>query len=79
MMIVKVTYLGMLVNQTGKSEENISLSDNKLSSLDAALKQKYPILNELPYNIVVNHEVAPSHSELQFNDEIALLPPFAGG
>lgn len=78
-MIVKVNYLGMLVDQTGKHEEQISLSDNRISSLDSALKEKYPILKELPYNIVVNHEVAPSNLELQLNDEIALLPPFAGG
>lgn len=78
-MVVKVNYLGMLVDQTGKNEEKISLTDNKLSSLDAALKDKYPMLKELPYNIVVNHEVAPSNLELQLEDEIALLPPFAGG
>ena len=78
-MIVKVNYLGMLVDQTGKNEEQISLSDNRISTLDRALKEKYPILKELPYNIVVNHEVAPSNLELQLNDEIALLPPFAGG
>ena len=79
MMEVTVNYLGMLVDQTGKSEETISLSDNRLSCLDTTLKDKYPMLKALPYNIVVNHEIAPSHLELQSNDEIALLPPFAGG
>ncbi|MGO3182145.1 MAG: MoaD/ThiS family protein [Aequorivita sp.] len=78
-MVVKVNYLGMLVDQTGKNEESVSLVDNKLATLDSALKEKYPILKELPYNIVVNHEVAPGNLELQLNDEIALLPPFAGG
>lgn len=78
-MVVKVNYLGMLVDQTGKNEEEISLTDNKLASLDAALKDRYPMFKELPYNIVVNHEVAPSNLELQLEDEIALLPPFAGG
>ena len=78
-MVFKVNYLGMLIDQTGKHEESISLSDNKLSSLDAALKEKYPILKELRYKIVVNHEVASNDLEMQLTDEIALLPPFAGG
>lgn len=81
-MEVKVKYLGMLVDQTGKNEETILLpdnSDNKVSSLDAILRDTYPMLKELPYNIVVNHEVASSHLELEQSDEIALLPPFAGG
>lgn len=78
-MEVKVSYLGMLVDQTGKNHEAISLTDNRISTLDAVLVAKYPMLKELPYNIVVNHEVASSHLELEQNDEIALLPPFAGG
>lgn len=78
-MKVKVHYLGMLVDQTGKHEETITLSDDKLSSLDVALKTKYPILKEVPYNIVVNHDIVSDQLELQPTDEIALLPPFAGG
>ncbi|MDN6289950.1 MAG: MoaD/ThiS family protein [Tetragenococcus koreensis] len=78
-MIVNVKYLGMLVDQTGKTEEKIVFDNKSLADLDSVLQGKYPILKELPYNLVVNHEVASSSLELQSTDEIALLPPFAGG
>lgn len=78
-MIVNVNYLGMLVDQTGKSEEEINFEDNLVKQLDLAIQKKYPILKELSYNLVVNHEVAEDDLQLKPTDEIALLPPFAGG
>ena len=78
-MEVKVNYLGMLVDQTGKNEETMFLIDATVSSLNAAVQKKYPLLKELPYNIVVNYEVVLKDLELGATDEIALLPPFAGG
>lgn len=78
-MEVKVNYLGMLVDQTGKNEETMFLIDATVSSLNAAVQKKYPLLKELPYNIVVNYEVVHKDLELGATDEIALLPPFAGG
>lgn len=78
-MIVNVNYLGMLVDQTGKSEEEINFEDNLVKQLNLAIQKKYPILKELSYNLVVNHEVAEDDLKLKPTDEIALLPPFAGG
>lgn len=78
-MVVSVNYLGMLVDQTGKSKEQITFVEDNVKALDLSLQDKYPILKELPYNIVVNLEVAPADLHLEAEDEIALLPPFAGG
>jgi len=41
--------------------------------------EKYPVLRELKYQISVNNAIVSSCVKLADNDEIAFLPPFAGG
>lgn len=78
-MTFKISYLGMFVDQTGKTDEEISTQGAKLSQLRQAVFSKYPILEDLPHNFVVNHEIVHDDIDIKAEDEIALLPPFAGG
>lgn len=43
------------------------------------LTHQYPVLSELSFQIAVNHSIAKPNEVIHPTDEIALLPPFAGG
>ena len=73
---MKVKCFGM-VAEALKSDV-IELNVSKLSEVEAALLKKTEISN-LQYRIAVNHELVSGEMELTENDEVAILPPFAGG
>lgn len=49
------------------------------NSLQIFLTKKYPELKRYKYLIAVNQSVSKENILLEEGDEIALLPPFAGG
>jgi molybdopterin synthase catalytic subunit/molybdopterin converting factor small subunit len=74
--------LKTLANNQG--EMTVSLSGGKkVSDLVGLLDQDYPQMAELVHKkkvvISVNQEIAHADTVIQEGDEVALLPPFAGG
>lgn len=74
--------LKTLANNQG--EMTVSLSGGKkVSDLIGLLDQDYPQMAELVHKkkvvISVNQEIAHADTVIQEGDEVALLPPFAGG
>ena len=43
------------------------------------IRMEYPFLKNMNYLIAVNQEVIKDNIALRDGDEIALMPPFAGG
>ncbi len=78
-MILKLKYYGMIAEAVGKENENIEFSASTVIELDEVLKKQYNKLTTMNYKIAVNQSIAQVELELNDNDEIALLPPFAGG
>jgi len=78
-MILKLKYFGMIAEAVGKSEEEFSLTGNNINQLNVALTEKYSKLSGLNYKFAINQNMAEGKIILKENDEIALLPPFAGG
>ena len=78
-MILKLKYFGMIAEAIGKEEESVDFSNKTVADLEVNLKSKYSKLNELNYNFAVNQTMVDRSEGLNDNDEIALLPPFAGG
>ncbi len=78
-MILKLKYFGMIAEAIGKDEESINFSYKRVEDLDNYLKKSYSKLEELNYNFAVNQTMVERSEALNENDEIALLPPFAGG
>lgn len=78
-MAITIKYFGAIEEVTGVSEESFSL--DQMDSLEA-LKEycfgKYQGIKDLSFQLAVNQELADSAS-LKDGDEVAFLPPFAGG
>ena len=77
-MKIKILFFGILTDITGKEE--MHLADVKSTNeLINKLHAVYPGMNNLTYRIAVNREMVVDNTELKDGDEVALLPPFAGG
>ncbi|WP_228853379.1 MoaD/ThiS family protein [Aegicerativicinus sediminis] len=78
-MKVNVKYFGEVVDRTNKGEEAITIEQNRLSELVEILNERY-LLADLNLQFAVNEEIISDSSfVLEESDEVALLPPFAGG
>ena len=78
-MILKLKYFGMIAEAIGKTEESIDFSGKTVADLDMLLKENTTKLNAMNYKFAINQVMATQDEVLNDNDEIALLPPFAGG
>jgi len=76
--MLKIKYFGMIAETINKSEEDIKFLGN-LDLLTLELEGEYPKLKDLNYKFAVNQTLVATNITLKENDEIALLPPFAGG
>lgn len=78
-MILKLKYFGMVAEAVGKENEEFEFANSSVKELDKALKNQYAKLVSINYKIVVNQSFVEPIVLLKENDEVALLPPFAGG
>jgi len=75
---VKVLLFGVLMSESGKQIIEIE-GVKTIPDLKEKLVNKFPGFSGYQYQIFVNHEQAEEGKVLKPNDEIALIPPFAGG
>ena len=80
-MIITVKYFGLVADITLKKEEQLFFESEAktLKQLQTKLEAQYPELKNTTYSFAVNQLLSQSNETLKNNDEIALLPPFAGG
>ena len=83
--MVTIRLFGMTKSLAG-NQESLSLALNygaQVRDLVGLLDDGYPAIGELIHKkkvlVSVNHEIAHEDTEIRDGDEIALLPPFAGG
>jgi len=76
--MLKLKYFGMIAEATEKTEEEFILTKD-ITALAAELELKYPKIKDSNYKFAVNQSLISENINLNDNDEIALLPPFAGG
>ncbi len=84
MITVKVKYTSILATILGTEEENVELQQANVGALIDKLLEKYTSTrsNESPISfsiVVVNGQQARPETMLHNGDEVALLPPLAGG
>ena len=78
-MILIVKYFGMTIEASGKKQEEFINHYSSIQELKKALLVKYPDLGKMNFKIAVNQTLVGDDYDLTGNEEIALLPPFAGG
>lgn len=76
-MKIKVLFFGYLTERLGSSE--LEVEADSLNGLKATLNERFPTLKDLGCLYAVNQEVAQGDLALKAGDEVALMPPFAGG
>lgn len=79
-MPVTIKYFGAIAEVTGVTEEEIELSEveNSLEVLKSSCLSRYESIKDLSFQLAVNQSLSAADS-LKDGDEVAFLPPFAGG
>ena len=75
---MKVTFFGNLSEIVGDTTKTIN-NFSDVNSLQENLFQEFPSLKKAKYRIAVNNSITSENLLLNESDEIAFLPPFAGG
>ena len=79
-MTITVHYYGLLAERLDMASEDISLEiDREAFDLRQYFEDLHPELKNTSYQIAVNQELTNTVEPATTIQEIALLPPFAGG
>ena len=78
-MRLNVKYFGMIVEWSQEDKSQIEVEGSSVDELRSALVQAIPQLKTITYQIAVNQKLVTTDIDLSEDDEIAILPPFAGG
>jgi molybdopterin converting factor small subunit len=77
-MEVKVLFFGVLVEVSGTSFKHYR-DVKSISDLNLRIQDDFPEIVHYNFRISLNSEITDKDSLLKSGDEIALMPPFAGG
>ena len=77
-MKIEVTLFGILADKANTRNINIEGTQN-LNELKSRMEKQYPFLQTMTYFIAVNQQIVKENINLNEGDEIAFMPPFAGG
>jgi molybdopterin synthase sulfur carrier subunit len=80
-MTITLKYFGWIAEVTQKKEEVLAMDENinSITLLQSKLEALYPELKNTHYTFAVNQTMVTARTTIMNQDEIALLPPFAGG
>ena len=80
-MLLTIKYFGALADITHKKEEQLRFEtpDHSLQGIKQELEKKYPAIKTTHYTMALNKSIALPDAKINEHDELALLPPFAGG
>jgi molybdopterin synthase sulfur carrier subunit len=74
---MKVLLFGMIAEKAGAAE--VEMAATSTHFLTRELEQRIPGLDRMSYAIAVDRRIVKEDTPLTGREEIALLPPFAGG
>ncbi|MFA6481765.1 MAG: MoaD/ThiS family protein [Bacteroidales bacterium] len=75
---INLIYFGSVMDITGMPSETVAAPET-LDELNTVLMARFPKLSVISYRLSVNRQLATGNRQLSDGDEVALLPPFAGG
>ncbi len=79
-MSITIKYFGAIAEATGVTEEVMELQeiDGSIEQLRSVCLEKYSSIKDLSFQLALNQSLVNS-GLLKDGDEVAFLPPFAGG
>lgn len=77
-MSIRIKLFGLLADTIGKPQLELNGVENT-DSLKQILFSDYPGLKNCQFIIAVDKKIIKQNQKLNSGDEVALLPPFAGG
>jgi sulfur-carrier protein len=77
-MQVKVLFFGVLAEVTGTNTKHY-LEVKSVGDLKLRMQDDFPEIVHYNYRIALNNEIINNDPQLSDGDEVALMPPFAGG
>ena len=72
-------YFGMIAEWASTEEESIEVDGSSVADLKSALVKRIPQLKDISYQIALNQKLVNNEKLINDADEVAVLPPFAGG
>lgn len=78
-MKLDIKYFGMIAEWVGTSEKELEFSGSTVADLKMQLESSHSELKGISYQVAVNRTISTDDLMLNENDELAILPPFAGG
>jgi molybdopterin synthase sulfur carrier subunit len=79
-MPITLLFFGALTESTGLSKTTVNLLGMlTLNDLNTYIMDVYPNLKKQKYTMAINQKIVTANHRLQDGDEVAFLPPFAGG
>ncbi|MFY0644975.1 MAG: MoaD/ThiS family protein [Bacteroidia bacterium] len=76
---LNLKYFGMIAEQMGLDQEVQQLVVAHTEELRQELESRNFMLKSIPFRFAVNQVLVTENYPLNEGDEVALLPPFAGG
>lgn len=78
--MITVNYFGNIAEVAQSNSETLDQKSMNLAELLDLLEEKYAI-GQFPFQVAVNRKIVSKQQDLEIldSDEVALLPPFAGG
>ena len=77
---VTVKYFGAVAEASQCSQEHFEVEENNtLEDVHKLVLKKYKPLKEVLYKVAHNQKLPTTNPQLKHKDELAFLPPFAGG
>lgn len=79
-MNINIKYFGLIAEITEMEEQTLDFEDKiPVSELIEIHENQFPKLMSVSYKIAVNQNLVDLTTEINQGDEVAFLPPFAGG
>jgi sulfur-carrier protein len=77
-MQVKVLFFGVLAEVTGTNTKHYP-EVKSIGDLKLRIQDDFPEIVHYNYRIALNNEIINNDTQLKDGDEMAFMPPFAGG
>jgi molybdopterin synthase sulfur carrier subunit len=74
---MKVLLFGMIAEKAGAAE--VTVTAVSTHSLKRELEQRIPGLDRMSYALAIDRRIVKEDVPINGSEEVALLPPFAGG